>query len=177
MRRRRRTPPDHDGMTTLTVWKFTDPGKAEQAASIVKQAEGDGLVKIVDYAVLTWPAGADQPETHHQNERGVRSIGWGMFWGVVVGGLFFVPVVGGVVGTAIGAFARTTEGAGITREHLEKIRLEVTEGSSALFLVTDHGDLDRLGERMHGLHSRLIDTNLTEAEQEILLETFGDHLP
>jgi uncharacterized membrane protein len=162
-------------MTTFTVWKFDDPAKAEKAASIVRNAAGDGLVKLVDYAVLTWPPGAAQPETHHEHERMRHTTGWGLFWGVVVGGLFLVPVVGGVVGATVGAIAKATAGTGISREELEKIRLEITEGTSALFLVTDHGDLDRLGERFHGLHNKLIATNLTKEEQEILLETFGDH--
>jgi hypothetical protein len=30
-----------------------------------------------------------------------------------------------------------------------------------------------VGERFHGLHSKLIATNLTEAERQVLLETFG----
>jgi len=49
----------------------------------------------------------------------------------------------------------------------------VTEGTSALFAVTDQGDLDRLGERFRGLHQKLIESNLTEAERKVLLETFG----
>ena len=40
--------------------------------------------------------------------------------------------------------------------------------------MTDQGDLDRLGERFHGMHQKLIDTNLTDAERKALLETFGD---
>lgn len=56
---------------------------------------------------------------------------------------------------------------------LEKIRTEVTRGTSALFLVTEHGNLDRLGERFHGRNSTLIATNLTEAEKDVLYETFG----
>jgi len=91
----------------------------------------------------------------------------------VVGGLFFVPVVGGAVGAGIGALVKATEGTGIDRDQLERIRTEVTEGTSALFLVTDHGDLDRLGERFRGLHQKLIATNLTEQEREVLLESFG----
>ncbi|MFC7528678.1 DUF1269 domain-containing protein [Actinoplanes sp. GCM10030250] len=163
-------------MTTFTVWKFDDPDRAEQMAKTLKYAADDGLVKIVDHAVVTWPRGADRPETHHEHESSLHSTGWGAFWGIVIGGLFLVPVVGGVVGAGLGALAKATQGTGIDRETLERIRTEITEGTSALFLVTDHGDLDRLGERFHGLHSKLIATNLTEGEREVLQDTFGDHL-
>ncbi|SNY34829.1 DUF1269 domain-containing protein [Paractinoplanes atraurantiacus] len=81
--------------------------------------------------------------------------------------------VGGVVGAAVGALSKATEAAGITKEQLTKIRTEVTEGTSALFLVTEHADLDRLGERFHGTHSTLIATNLTDDERNVLLGTFA----
>ncbi|MEV0902275.1 DUF1269 domain-containing protein [Actinoplanes sp. NPDC049802] len=164
-------------MTTFTVWKFDDPARAEQAAEILRHARDEGLVKIVDYAVVTWPQGAAAPETHHEHESGRRHTGWGAFWGIVIGGLFLMPVAGAAVGAGIGALVKATEGTGIDRQQLETIRTEITEGTSALFLVTDQGNLDRLAERMHGLHKQLVATNLTEGEREILLEAFGGANP
>ena len=160
-------------MTTFTVWKFEDPTGAERAASVLKDAEADGLVTIVDHAVMSWPVGADKPETHHHHDNPKRGAAWGALWGVLTGALFMVPLVGGAVGVAVGALAKTTEGTGITKEDLTRIRTEVVEGSSALFLVTEDGNLDRLGERFRGSDKTLLSTNLTEAEREILLETFG----
>ena len=49
----------------------------------------------------------------------------------------------------------------------------MTEGTSALFLVTEQADLDRLGERTRGVFTRLVDTNLTEAERRMLMEAVG----
>lgn len=164
---------DGDGMTAFTVWKFDAPDGAERAASMLKNAESDGLIKVLDHAVVSWPVGASQPSTRQGHEETWRGTGWGAFWGLLLGALFFVPVVGGVAGAAIGAISKATEGAGITREQLETIRTEVTEGTSALFAVTDEGDLDRVGERFRGMHSTLVATNLTDAERRVLLETFG----
>lgn len=160
-------------MTAFTVWKFDDPEGADRAVSNLKSADSEGLVKIIDHAVVAWPVGAPRPTTHHGHEDTWHGTGWGAFWGLLIGALFFVPVIGGVAGAAIGAISKATEGAGITKEQLEKIRTQVTEGTSALFVVTEEGDLDRLGERFHGMHSKLVDTNLTDAEREVLLETFG----
>ena len=84
-----------------------------------------------------------------------------------------MPVVGGVAGAAIGAISKATQDSGIDRKQLETIRTQITEGTSALFAVTELGNLDRLGERMRGMKSTLVATNLTDAEREVLLETFG----
>jgi uncharacterized membrane protein len=160
-------------MTTFTVWKFEDPDGAQRAESTLQSAASEGLVTIVDHAVITWPEGADKPDLQHKHDSEKRGAGWGALWGVLGGALFAVPIVGLAVGAGIGALAKSTDGTGITKEDLERIRTEITPGTSALFLVTENANMDRLGERFRGRDSKLISTNLTEAERETLLETFG----
>jgi uncharacterized membrane protein len=160
-------------MAAFTVWKFDDPGGADRAVDNLKHAEADRIVKIVDHATVSWPEGAAKPQTKHLHDDVKRGTGWGAFWGVLFGALFLMPVLGGAVGAAIGGLSKATEKVGIRQEDLEKIRGEITEGTSALFVVTEEGDLDRLGERFHGMGSKLVATNLTEAERELLVETFG----
>jgi len=160
-------------MTTFTVWKFEDPYGADRAASVIQHAAGEGLIKVLNHAVVRWPVGASRPSTDNVHEDTWRGTGWGALWGMLIGALFFVPVVGGIAGAAVGAISRALHGTGITKEQLEKIRTTLTEGTSALFLVSDEGNLDRLGERFHGVHMKLVDTNLTDEERQVLLETFG----
>ena len=161
-------------MTTFTVWKFDNPEGAERAVRALQDAQADQLVKIDDHAIVSWPKGAEHPETKHGHEEKWRGAGWGSVWGILIGTLFFVPVVGGLAGAAIGALAKSTEGAGITKEQLEKIRDEVVEGTSALFVVTEQANLDRLGDRMRGMTGTLLVSNLDEGERSVLLETFGN---
>ena len=160
-------------MTTFTVWKFDNPDGAEHAAALLKDAERDRLVKVLDHAVVSWPVGASHPETKGSHDDVKKGAGWGALWGLLIGSLFFVPVVGGVAGAAIGAISKATQDAGISKEQLETIRTQITEGTSALFAVTEDADLDRLGERLSGMGSTLVATNLTDAERAVLLETFG----
>jgi uncharacterized membrane protein len=160
-------------MTTFTVWKFDDPEGAANAAAVLENAEADGLVKVVDHAVMSWPVGADKPGTHHEHDDPSRGAAGGALWGVLGGALFTSPVAGLVAGAALGALAKKTEGTGITKDDLARIRTEVVEGTSALFVVSDESDLDRLGERFRGTGWKLVGTNLTDAERATLLETFG----
>ncbi|MBA2956536.1 DUF1269 domain-containing protein [Nocardioides sp. MAH-18] len=160
-------------MTTFTVWKFEDADGAARAESSLKAAAGEGLVTIVDHAIVSWPERADKPTLEHKHDSPKRGAAWGALWGILGGALFAIPVAGLALGAGIGALAKATDGTGITKADLERIRTEVVPGTSALFLVTDSADLDRLGERFHGRDSTLISTNLTEAERATLLETFG----
>ena len=160
-------------MTTFTVWKYETPDGAAHAESQLLSAASAGVVKVVDHAVMTWPEGADKPELLHKRDDAKRGAAWGALWGILGGALFLIPVAGLAFGAGIGALAKATSGAGITKNDLERIRTEITEGTSALFLVTEEANLDRLGERFHARDAKLISTNLTEAERETLLETFG----
>src|SRR5690349_14374310 len=112
-------------MTAFTVWKFDDPDGADRAVRLLRNAEADGLVKIDDHALIRWPAGQSRPGTKHGHEETWKGGGWGGLLGLLIGTLFFIPVLGGLAGAALGALAKATEDAGITREQLEKIRNEV----------------------------------------------------
>jgi uncharacterized membrane protein len=160
-------------MTTFSVWKFDEPAGADEALRILDRASHDGIVKVLDHAVVRWPEGEDKPETKVGHDDKKRGGAWGGLLGVVIGMLFFVPVIGGLVGAAIGAAAKAAQGTGITKEQLAKIRETIVPGTSALFVVTEEGDLDRLGERFHGMKWTLISSNLTEEERQMVVETFG----
>ena len=160
-------------MTTFTVWKFETLEGAHDAAQLLRNAESDGLVKVDDVAVASWPEGEDEPKIEHHGSPGKRGAAWGGAGGIVLGAAFTVPLVGLVAGAAAGAMAGKYTKAGISDEQLGKIQGQLKPGESALFAVTDEGKLDRLGERFRGMGWQLMETNLTEAERESLYETFG----
>ena len=127
----------------------------------------------MDHAVVSWPEGEKNPKASHGHDDTARGVGWGALWGLLFGALFAVPVLGLAAGGAIGALSKAPEKLGITKEQIEAIRGEVTEGTSALFVVTEQGNLDRLGERFRGTHMTLLQTNLTDVERDELLEALG----
>jgi uncharacterized membrane protein len=162
-------------MTAFTVWTFESPDGAAHAEKLLHEAEQDNLVKIVDDAVVTWPHGEPNPTiTQHGHEETWHGAGWGAFWGLLVGACVTIPVLGLAAGAGLGALAKATEKMGISEEQLESIGRNLAPGTSALFLVTQEGDLDRLGERMRGVKMKLIETNLTGVERTMLTEAVGD---
>ena len=160
-------------MSAFTVWKFDTPEGAEHAAKLLKQAERDHLLTIEDHAVVSWPVGDKKAKIDHGHDGTARGVGWGAFWGLLIGSVFLMPVVGAAAGGAIGGARKAAEDLGISEEQLKAIREQITEGTSALFLVSEGANLDRLGERLLGTKMKLLETNLTPAERDQLLETFG----
>ena len=123
--------------------------------------------------MISWPEGAAKPDMHHSHEDKWRGTGWGAFWGILFGGLFFVPLLGRRRRCGRG---RDQQGGGRGRHRRRPAGHDPRAdhpGHVAAVRRDREGDLDRLGERMHGLHSTLVATNLTEAERSVLMETFG----
>jgi uncharacterized membrane protein len=67
----------------------------------------------------------------------------GAFWGMLFGLIFFIPSFDLVAGAAIGALAGSMTHMGINEDFIKYIHSKVTEGTSALFLMTSDAVEDR----------------------------------
>jgi len=159
-------------VTTFTAWKFETAEGAEKASEILRQVATEGFAKLEDFAVVEWPEGADKPDVKYQNRDDWRGAGWGALLGVLVGTLFFLPLVGAAAGAAIGVLSKRVEAIGISKSQLETIGKEVTPGTSALFIVSGDSDQDRVAERFHGTGATLIASNLLPAEEAEIRRAF-----
>ena len=161
-------------MTTFTAWKFTTADGAEKASQILRQAKGDGLITVEDYAVIEWEPHADSPKVKYENRDDWRGAGWGALLGALVGAIFFLPLVGAAAGAAIGVLRKRVEAIGISNDQLETIGEQVVKGTSALFVVNHDSDLDRLAERFRGLDGTLVASNLVAGEEEDVRRAFEE---
>src|SRR5947199_582905 len=139
-------------MATLTAFKFDSASGAEEMLNVVKEAQKEELVQLQDAAIVTWPVGKKKPQTKQlTNMSGVGALD-GAFWGFLFGLIFFVPFFGLAVGAAFGALAGKMSDYGISDDFIKSVRSQVTEGTSALFLLTSNTTLDKLEERLKGMH-------------------------
>jgi len=161
-------------VATLSVWKFEKPQGAAQALRTIKDLNNEGLLVLQDAAYVEWPEGQKKPKTHQlQDFVGRYSLG-GAFWGFLFGLLFFVPFLGLAVGAAAGAGAGALRDVGIDDDFIKKVKLSVTPGTSALFLLTSSAVQDRVRQRFIGTEMELIYTNLSDDQEAKLREAFGD---
>ena len=98
----------------------------------------------------------------------------GAFWGLLFGILFFIPLFGMVVGATIGAFAGSMTHMGINEDFIKSVRNKVTEGTSALFLMTSEAVEDRVVEAMKRSKFEIIATNLSKEEEAKLRAAFAE---
>ncbi|PSN17995.1 hypothetical protein C7271_14810 [filamentous cyanobacterium CCP5] len=162
-------------MATLTVWKFDSADGAEHAVSKLTELQKQELVKIFDAAVVSWPEGRKKPKTQQAfNLVGSGALG-GAFWGLLFGLIFFMPFLGAAIGAATGALGGYFRDYGIDDDFIKDMRDQVTEGTSALFLLTGQVTTDKVRDAFKGEleHIELLQTNLSNEQEEQLREDFG----
>ena len=161
-------------MASLTVWKFDSPTGAGEALAKLESLQKQQLVQIQDAAVVEWPQGKKKPKTRQlANMAGVGALG-GAFWGMLFGLLFFIPLFGMAFGAAMGALAGHFSDYGIDDNFIKSVREQVTEGTSALFLLTGSATVDKLQDELKGKMGTLIQSNLTKEQEAKLNEAFGE---
>ena len=160
-------------MAALTVWKFDTLEGAGQALSKLESLSKQQLITIEDAAIVYWEPGKKKPKTHQaQSLTGVGALG-GAFWGLLFGLLFFMPFFGMAVGAAIGALAGHYSDYGIDDKFIKEVQSEVTEGTSALFLLTSDATVDKVEAAFEGTQMNLIRSNLTNEQEAKLREDFA----
>ena len=161
-------------MATLTVFKFPTPDGAQTMLGKVQALQKADLIKIQDAAIVSWPHGKKSPKTKQLVDlAGVGAL-QGAFWGMLFGLIFFVPFFGLAVGAAFGALGGKMADYGISDEFIKKTREKVTEGTSALFLMTSDAVQGEVLAELKGNEFELIASNLTKEQEDQLKAAFAE---
>jgi uncharacterized membrane protein len=162
-------------MTTLTAIKFNSPDGADQMINLLGDLQRQKLITIHDGAIVAWQQGKKGPKTRQlHNLAGIGALD-GAFWGMLFGLIFFIPLLGMAIGAAMGALTGAFADVGIDDNFIKQVRSNVTEGTSALFLMTSNVVTDRVVEavREKGLQPELIASNLSNEQESTLRNAFA----
>jgi uncharacterized membrane protein len=161
-------------MSTLTVWKFKTAEGADKALTKLESLQKQQLIQVLDAAIVSWPQGRQRPKTYQaMNTVGAGAMG-GAFWGMLFGLIFFAPLLGMIVGATAGALSGRFTDYGIDDSFIKDLQSKVTEGTSALFLLTGQVTVDKVEEAFaQDEKGELIQSNLSKEQEAKLREDFG----
>jgi uncharacterized membrane protein len=159
-------------MTDMVVLAFDTPDGAHQAREKLIELNNEFLLKL-DQAVEV--IRKDDGQVKIKEERSLTGFGaiGGAFWGLLIGLIFLVPVVGFAVGAASGAIVGHFTKYGITKEYMNQINEAIKPGQSALFILADNVKLDRVVPMLSSFHPRVLRTSLSLEQEKALRDAFG----
>ena len=94
--------------------------------------------------------------------------------GQLFGILFFVPLLGMALGAAMGALTGSLRDVGISDNFIRDCRDKITEGTSALFLMTTDAVKDKVVDAMKQHKFEIVTTNLSKEQEEALHAAFDE---
>jgi uncharacterized membrane protein len=160
-------------MATISVLKFSTADGAQQALGMVESLSKQHLINLHDAAIVTWPEGKKKPKTKQlANLAGIGALD-GAFWGMLFGLIFFVPFFGLAIGAAMGALSGKFADYGIDDGFIKSVQDQVTEGTSALFLMTSEAVMDKVADAAKGLDFEIIASNLSQEQEDELRAAFA----
>jgi uncharacterized membrane protein len=160
-------------MATVTVVKFPNADGASQMLQKIGDLQKQQLITLLDAAIVSWPAGEKAPKTKQLVNMVALGASSGMFWGALFGLIFFMPFFGAAIGAASGALGGAFRDYGIDDDFIRNTRAKVTEGTSALFLMSSNAVLDRVAEALKTQPFEIISTNLSREQEEKLRQAFA----
>ena len=160
-------------MTTLSALRFSAVDGAQRLESTLLNLKAQQIITVYEAALVTWPPGNAHPETRELDALSGPGALHGAFWGMVFDLIFYAPSVKVADNATAVAHAGRLAEFGIDEHFIQLMRDKVTEGTSALFLLTRGAVMDKVADAVESMDFEIISTNLTPYREAELRAAFG----
>ena len=161
--------------TSLSVWTFGTSEGAGDAAEWLYQAADRRSRFLPDAAVVWWDEEGPKPQGRRLVVPGGQGALGTAFWELLFGLVFSVPLLGAALGAARGAIPGALSGVGISDTFINRIRDEVTPGTSALFIVSTGEVVDTVRDTLGGQGvEALVSAPLSDDQEAALRAIFTE---
>jgi uncharacterized membrane protein len=112
----------------------------------------------------------DKVKLHQAVNLTAAGVAGGTFWGMLIGMIFFNPLLGAAVGAGAGAISGKFSDIGIDDKFIKELGKIITPGTSALFVLVRKATPDKVLEELKGFKGKILKTSLTADKEEALRE-------
>jgi uncharacterized membrane protein len=149
---------DAEGYLVAIV--YDEEPKAAEMLSVLRDLQASGDVTLTDAVGIASDQEGKVRIVETVDRESAHTARKGALWGVVVGALLAVPVVGLVAGAGIGAFAARGSDTGITREFQKRVAERLQPGTSAVLVLGRATNREKALAAVKPLGGHLIHTDV-----------------
>jgi uncharacterized membrane protein len=160
-------------MSDLIVIAYDDEFKAEEVRLTLAKLQVEHLIELEDAAVVVKDEHGKIKLKQAVNLTGAGAASGG-FWGLLIGILFFNPLLGAAVGAASGALAGAFSDIGVDDNFIRELGETLQPKSSALFVLVRKVTPDKVLEEVGKFGGKVLRTSLTK-DEESQLQTVLDN--
>jgi uncharacterized membrane protein len=156
-------------MSNLVVIEFDNQVTAFEMRAELAKMEKEYLIEMDDVVVVTKDE-KGKIKLHQAIDLTLTGAARGSVWGLLIGMIFLNPLLGTIVGTGAGALAGKFTDIGISNDFMKELAADLTEGTSALFVLVRHLSGDKFLERLKekGFKGKVLQTSLSDEAEDNL---------
>lgn len=159
-------------MSNLFVLKCANEATGEKILGTLRNLQNQHLITVEDAALVTLKSNGKPKIRQAHDLVGAGALG-GAFWGMLIGLLFFSPLLGAAIGAGMGAMAGKLGDVGINDDFIKQVGSAIHPGESALFLLTRNEIADKVLPELKQYQFELIQTSLSQEAEKQLHEMLG----
>lgn len=160
-------------MSGLLVVACCDEGGADRMIGDMPHLQEQHLITISDAATVVRKTDGRIRIRHVTSLIGPDAVG-GVFWGLLIGFVFFTPWLGIALGSVRGALAGKLADYGLREAFIKEVGAAIGPGHSALFLMVSSVTEDKIIKTLARHRATLLRMNLSQEDENNLREAFGD---
>lgn len=166
-------------MSDLIVIAYPDEAKAESVRGRLFELQKNYLIDIGD-AVVAMKEADGRVKLRQMFSPTAAGAASGWFWGLLVGVLFMMPIVGVAAGAAAGALGGALSDFGIDDRFMKDLSASLQPGNAALFLLVlfllvKTMTADKVLDDLRGTGGTLLRTSLDHGKEEALRDALAAH--
>ena len=150
-------------MSDLIVIGFSDEFKADEVLLDLRRLELDYLIDLEDAAIVVRNQNGKVRVKQTQELVASGALSGG-FWGLLIGLMFFEPLLG-VLGAAMGALSGALTDVGIDDDFIRELGNTIEPGTSAIFILVRKSTPDKVLEDLSKFEGKVLQTSLTHEDE------------
>jgi uncharacterized membrane protein len=163
-------------MSSLVAIAYPDAETAERVRAELIQATKEHILQLEDAVVVVHEADGKIKLHQAMSLAGAGAAG-GALWGGLIGLLFLAPLFGMAIGAASGAVAGKMSDTGVNDDFMKQLGAKLPPGSAALIALGRSDTPDRVLERLKPFGGEVIQTSLSDEQEERLRSALGEPAP
>jgi uncharacterized membrane protein len=154
-------------MSNLLVIAFPSEEKAEEVRQKLFELQKEYLIELGDAVIAAKHHDGKIKLNQMINTTAAGALS-GTFWGLLIGTIFALPLVGAAIGAASGALGGSLTDIGLNDGFVREVAEAVPPGGAALFLLVKKITTDKVLADLQGVGGTVLRTSFDKTQEDAI---------
>ncbi len=159
-------------MSDLIVIVYPTEAKAEEMRQELLDLQKEYLLELSDAVIAVKQDSGKVKLIQLMNTTSAGAVSGG-FWGLLIGAIFLVPLLGAATGAAAGAAGGALTDIGINDHFMKDLSAKLKPGNAALFVLIRQMTADKVLEAITGTGGTVLQTSLDHTKEQALRDALA----